>query len=95
MTKQTNSNSFAMRVGNQGGSMRQTLVEGFRTREQFERVREIVLGRNFNFACSGNNFIPGDRDYDGPFSFVWYDTNDKIHVTRIGKRGRVLREVTA
>ena len=68
---------------------------GFRTVEQFEAVRKIVESPEFDFSCGNNIFLPTTWDavYQGPFSFLWYDIHEGLHLTRIGKRGKILREV--
>lgn len=64
-----------------------------RTAEQRQRVADIVSEDGFDFACN-NPFTPEVGGYVGPFSFVWYTTDGKIHFERIGKRGATLSRHT-
>lgn len=69
-------------------------IHPVRTPEQRRAVLELAARDDFAFACS-NPFTPDVVDYTGPFTLLWYDTGEQLHVTRIGKRGAVLRDVTA
>lgn len=66
-------------------------VASVRTPEQRATAMAIAAKPEFAFCCS-NPFTP-DIDYTRPFTFMWYDTDERLHMTRIGKRGNVLREV--
>lgn len=73
-----------------------TLVQGFRTAAQFERVQAIVKSGDFAFSCSCKLFDPeGCGPYRGPVSLVWYDKAGRVRVTRIGARGNVLVQAQA
>ena len=73
------------------------LFPNFRTIEQFEQVRKIVNKPHFKFSCGRGIFDPesSGSTYQGPFCFLWYDTDEKLHSTKIGKRGKILRETSA
>lgn len=75
----------------------QTLHEGFRTVEQFEAVQKITNRDDFDFCCCSFVFDPGNTKitYQGPFTLLWYDKEDRLHGTRIGKRGKILQDVRA
>jgi hypothetical protein len=66
-------------------------VAPVRTEQQRATALAIAARPEFAYCCS-NPFTP-DVDYTRPFMFLWYDTSERLHATRIGKRGDVLREV--
>ena len=68
----------------------------FRTPEQFNVVRRLTQRSDFNFCCISNIFDPTyatKKDYQGPFMVLWYDNKGNLHGIRIGKRGRILKEI--
>lgn len=67
-------------------------VAQVRSPQQRELVALIVESPEFAFACS-NPFVPEVGKYQGPFTFMWYDSDDNLHLDRIGKAGRFLRRV--
>lgn len=64
-----------------------------RSEAQRRVVAETAAADDFDFAC-GNPFVPEVGDYVGPFSFIYYTTDGELHLKRIGKTGRILKEVT-
>lgn len=93
----SNPKSFQMPIGAKREIEEVIFYPGFRTEEQFEVVRSIVESSNFDFAsCPQGLFTPesADSTYQGPFCFLWYDKSGVLHLTRIGKRGKILRELT-
>jgi len=91
-----NSKPFNMAISNRRVVEKVQLWPGFRTEEQFEVVRRIVESDEFDFSCGSGIFKPSSisDEYTGPFCFTWYDKNDVLHLTRIGKRGKILTELT-
>lgn len=88
----SNPKSFNMAVSIKRRVEEVKFYPGFRTIEQFETVRNIVEGHDFDFSCSSKLFTPdsiSDR-YKGPFCFSWYDTNQVLHFTYVGKKGEIL-----
>ena len=67
----------------------------FRTGEQFEAVRRIVNHDNFAFGLLHEPFIPDKTcaGYRGPFTLGWYGKDGVVHLTHIGKRGKILWNV--
>ena len=86
---------FYMPITNERKMEKVELHAGYRTVEQFEVVRKIVESSNFDFCCGHEIFVPGKIGFSGPFCFLWYDKKGILHLTRIGKRGKILREVAA
>lgn len=68
-------------------------VAPVRTEQQRAAVLAIAARPDFAYCCS-NPFTP-DINYTQPFVFLWYDTADRLHAARVGKRGKVLRETVA
>ena len=94
----SNPKPFQMPIGAKKRIEKVIFYPGFRTKEQFEVIRSIVESSNFDFAsCPQGLFTPESLDstYQGPFCFLWYDKNDTLHLTRIGKRGKILKNITA
>jgi len=93
-----NSNTLIIPIGRNKEKVEEKLHEGFRTIEQFETVRSIVIQKDFNFSCGPEGiFNPFQgcnkrSTYQGPFMFLWYDIQGNFHGVRIGKRGKILRE---
>jgi hypothetical protein len=58
---------------------------------QVQRVAQIVGSDDFDFACTLKDFGEG-RSKPGPFAFMWYTCDGRIHAERIGLR-RVLHRV--
>jgi len=87
---------FTLLRGNKKEVVIQKLHPGFRTEAQFDKVRELVNHKDFDFCC-GQVFTPESSKsrYRGPFMFMWYDKKGKLHGIKIGARGEVLREVAA
>jgi hypothetical protein len=92
-----NTKSFQIPIGYQKRIEEVILHPGFRTVEQFEVVRKLTENENFDFACMPGIFTPesANSTYQGPFCLLWNDKNDLLHLTRIGKRGKILKEITA
>ncbi len=97
----SNANVLIIPIGRDKVESREELHEGFRTKEQFETVRLIIIREDFDFSCGPKNlFNPfcescgcGKRGkYQGPFMFMWYDKQGNLHGTRIGKSGKILGE---
>jgi hypothetical protein len=68
-------------------------VAPVRTEQQRTTVLAIAARPDFAYCCS-NPFTPG-VDCTRPFTFLWYDTAERLHAVRIGKLGKVLRETVA
>ena len=66
-----------------------------RTPEQFQTVRKIVERDDFDFSCGSDIFGSNVGGYTGPFVFLYCTTDGVLHAVRIGKRGRIIRRVTA
>lgn len=66
-------------------------------RSQHQRATVCEIAARDDFAYANDNPFAVDvaPGYTGPFSFVWTDTAGALHVTRIGKRGNILRETIA
>lgn len=84
-----------VRVGNKGDVENWALRSGFRTQEQFDHVQRVVNSDEFDFSCMGDIFEPEDGStYQGPFNWLWYDKKGKLHAQRIGKRGKLLADIS-
>jgi len=96
MTQVPEPEPFNIRVGIDRVKTQEVFHPGYRTVEQFEVIRGLASRPNLAYFCGGNFFDPGNSGshYQGPFTALWCDTDDHLHGTRIGKRGRILHEVT-
>ncbi len=60
------------------------------TETQWRMLEKIVGAKEFDFACS----IPSeDRNQLGPYHFLYYTKDNRLHITRLGQR-RILAHVT-
>ncbi len=86
-------NSSPLSVLSGGAVESWSLVPGFRTQAQFDRVRSIVESPEFHASCHSKLFEPSDlRPYSGPFTWLWYDRSGALRGMRIGATGRILAE---
>jgi len=88
---------FQMPIGSKREMEEVKFHPGFRTEEQFETVRRIVESDEFDFSCGlSKMFVPDpvDTKYVGPFNYLWYNKIGKLCFVRIGKRGKILKEIT-
>lgn len=63
-----------------------------RTSEQRATVENICESEDFDFAC-GNPFVPEVGKYIGPFHFLYYTKDGKLHSQGIAPDGSVLRHI--
>jgi hypothetical protein len=73
----------------------EAIDETLRTPEQLAVFKSIVQSDGFDFMC-GNPFEDKFNElkgYTGPTAFIWCTTDGTLHLRRVGKRGRTLREV--
>jgi hypothetical protein len=83
-------------VGNNHAPERWTLHENFRTEAQFEVVRQIIQSQDFDFSCNSNFFEPeSSKPYKGPVAFTYYTKDGKLHIQKIGSKGKILVAVPA
>jgi len=63
----------------------------YRTKEQFDKVREIVEADDFDFSCVSNFFKPegGDSTYRDWTFFTYFDKDHVIHGKKITPKGKV------
>ena len=87
----TKAPAFMVRVNR--GEVTETWDQNSRTPEQFEAVRSIVQGEDFDYACGSMVFHVDVTPYTGPFAFCYYTRDGSMHMQRIGKRGKVLRHI--
>lgn len=72
-------NSSPLSVLSGGAVESWSLVPGFRTQAQFDRVRSIVESPEFHASCHSKLFEPSDpRPYSGPFTWLWYDRSGAL-----------------
>lgn len=83
-----------------GSTCESSAIYAVRTTEQLTTVLAIAARDDFHFASNNpfdqetaDVFTFRDRNYTGPFWFLWHDTAGELHATRIGKSG-ILREIT-
>ncbi len=64
----------------------------FQHREMMRRVKKS----DFNFVCASHDGLRADGGtrHPGPICFLYYTTDGKLHVARIGMR-RILQEASA
>ena len=83
-------NPFRARVGNTGEV--QEFRHLSRSKEQFEVVRKISERSDFDFFTIGSEMFEEGIKYTGPVSVMWYG-KDALVLTRVGKSGKILREL--
>lgn len=64
-----------------------------RTPAQRERVAAILADSEFDFACDNPFTEEVSPSYRGPFAFLYYTRDGRLHLERIGARGDTLRHV--
>lgn len=72
---------FSMPIGNKFEHNIESYHPGFRTIAQFETVRKITLRENFHFSTGPKQMFTPEKptSYKGPFAFLYYDTENKMH----------------
>jgi len=84
--------TIKVKVGTEAGEFEIWKFEA-RTREQWNAAKSISERKDFLCFSMSHPFSKDVKGYVGPMALLWWDTNDKAHLTRIGKKGRILREI--
>lgn len=71
------------------------MATSLRTPAQQAAVKAIMDSDRFDFFAFSPTDPATSPGYTGPFNVVWYRTDGKLMLTRIGTAGKVLRTIEA
>ena len=63
------------------------------TQSQIQAVAQIRNRPDFKRLCSEEGVAGQREETNGPVTVLWYDVEAELHLTRIARSGKVLREV--